>query len=105
MNNFDENNEEKNNNKDDENPLTEDEIKELNLYTELRRQESMAKYGRDIYAEDRKIGNKKAIDRRNFWDKIFDIYIAIRVYVLFAVLITILALVWGGLAIPTLKSL
>ena len=44
-------NKRQNNGKEDGNSLTEEEIKELNLYAEERRQESIAKYGRDIYAK------------------------------------------------------
>ncbi len=93
------------NQENNQNPLTEDELRELNLYAEQKRQESLEKYGRDIYDDNKEIGSKKAIKRRNFWDKVVDIYLAIRMYVLFAILIFILAMVWGNLALPHLKSL
>ena len=39
----------------------EEKQKELNLFTEQRRQESIQKYGRDIYSENRTVGSKKPI--------------------------------------------
>ena len=81
----------------------EEKIKELNLLNEQQHQESIAKYGRDIYAENRQVGNPKAVEKRNFWDKIFNIYYNIRVYLLFAILIFILVKVWGG-ALISLKN-
>lgn len=72
----------------------EEKIKELNLLKEQLHQESIAKYGRDIYSEDRQVGNPKAVDKRNFWDKIFNIYYNIRVYLFLAILIFILIKVW-----------
>ncbi len=52
----------------------EEKQKELNLFTEQRRQESIQKYGRDIYSENRTVGSKKPIKFRNVFDKIFDFY-------------------------------
>ena len=71
----------------------EEKLKELN---EQIHQESIAKYGRDIYSENKQVGNPKAVKRRNFWDKIFDVYYNIRVYLLLTILIFILVKVWSG---------
>ena len=74
----------------------EEKLKELNLLNEQIHQESIAKYGRDIYSENKQVGDPKAVKRRNFWDKIFDLYYNIRVYLLLAILIFILVKVWSG---------
>ena len=90
--------------------LSEDEkIKELNLFTEQRRQESIQKYGRDIYDKESNIdeeGNKKvehskASKFRNIIDKIIDFYSLWRdpILVIIALIIgfIILAKVWMGM--------
>ena len=74
----------------------EDKIKELNMFTEQRRQESIAKYGRDIYAENRSVGSKKAVKRRDTIDKIIHFINVIKPFVVFGILIFILIAVWGG---------
>ena len=84
----------RNQNQEDENPLTEEEIRELNLYTEERRQESIAKYGRDIYAENRKIGNEKTKKINGRIDKIFNFIFKSFHPILFIILIAILLFVW-----------
>ena len=73
----------------------EEKIKELNLFTEQRRQESLAKYGRDIYAEDREIGDKKAIKNRDIIDKLLDYFYIIKYIIVFVILIFILVKVWS----------
>ena len=79
-----------------ENLSEEDKIKELNLFTEQRRQESISKYGRDIYSENRKIGNEKAVKLRDRIDKFFHIIEIIKPFILVGLLIFILIKVWGG---------
>ena len=81
-----------------ENLSDEDKIKELNMFTEQRRQESIAKYGRDIYAENRSVGSKKAVKRRDNIDKFLHILNVLIPFIVFGVLIFILIFVWGGLA-------
>lgn len=76
----------------------EDKIKELNMFTEQRRQESIAKYGRDIYAENRTVGNKKAVKRRDTIDKIIHILNVLKPFIIFGVLIFLLIAVWGNVA-------
>ena len=103
MNDFDDKNElEKNNKSADldywEGLSEEEKIKELNMFTEQRRQESIAKYGRDIYAENRTIGSKKAVKRRDTIDKIIHILNVVKPFIIFGVLIFLLIAVWGGLA-------
>ena len=88
------------NNENDENPLTEEELKELNLYIEERRQESIAKYGRDIYSENRQIGNKKTQKINGFIDKICNFFLNNFYLILFIILISILIMVW----IPVISS-
>ena len=87
-------NKRQNNGKEDGNSLTEEEIKELNLYAEERRQESIAKYGRDIYAENRTIGNKKIQKANGIIDKILSIFFKSFHYVIIILLIFILIRVW-----------
>ena len=67
------------------------------MFTEERRQESIAKYGRDIYAENRSAGSKKAVKRRDTIDKIFHILNVLKPFIIFGILIFILIVVWGGL--------
>ena len=90
------NNNDDNNENDNQYNFTEEELKELNLYAEEKRQESMAKYGRNIYDKNDKIGNEKFLKTSRFIDKIFDIYFNIRIYLLFAILIFILIFVWSN---------
>ena len=87
-------NNDENDEMNDEVPLTEEELRELNLYAEEKRQESMAKYGRNIYDKNSKIGNEKIIKGRNFIDKLFDIYFNTRTYILIGLLLIILVIVW-----------
>ena len=102
MNNYDnENNDEKDKSADLdywEGLSEEDKIKELNMFTEQRRQESIAKYGRDIYAENRTVGNKKAVQRRDRIDKIIHIINAIKPFFIAGILIFILISIWSGVA-------
>ncbi|MBR2289219.1 MAG: hypothetical protein IJ867_01005 [Clostridia bacterium] len=88
------------NKKEDENPLTEEEIRELNLFTEERRQASIAKYGRDIYAENKTIGNKKVQKVNGLFDKIFDFIYKSFHPILFIILILILLFIW----VPLIKE-
>ncbi len=90
------NNNDDNNENDNQYNFTEEELRELNLYAEEQKQESMAKYGRNIYDEKGKIGNEKFLKVTKFIDKIFDVFFNIRIYLLFAVLIIILIFVWGN---------
>ncbi len=83
-----------NNSQEEENLLTEEEIKELNLFTEERRQESIAKYGRDIYAEDRKVGNQKTRKTNTIIDKFLKALYYIIHYGLIILLIVALIAVW-----------
>ena len=77
--------------------------KELNFYVEQRREASIQKFGRDIYT-NKQVGNPKAVKRRDFIDKAFDIFCSIRMYLLIGVLLIILFLVWKNFAFPALRS-
>lgn len=79
---------------EDENPLSEEEIKELNLYAEEQRQAAIAKYGRDIYSKDTKIGNQKVKKVNGFFDKLLSFLLGNLTLFIIIGLIIILLFVW-----------
>jgi len=79
---------------DNENSLSEEEIRELNLYAEEQRQASIAKYGRDIYKENIKIGNEKFQKASGIIEKILSFFFGHLALWLIIGLLIILFFVW-----------
>ena len=74
--------------------IAEEEARKLNMWEAERRQQSIEKYGRDIYT-NKEIGSKKIRKFNKKLDIVVKGIIAICAFILFSFLLKILANVWG----------